>query len=39
MCLEEGTIQLTLEVALQLGDDVVRTSAIDQLMVSKEAWM
>lgn len=26
---EEGTIQLTLEVALQLGDDVVRTIAMD----------
>ncbi len=26
---KEGTIQLTLEVALQLGDDVVRTIAMD----------
>ncbi|HEH5600157.1 TPA: F0F1 ATP synthase subunit beta [Staphylococcus aureus] len=26
---EEGTLQLTLEVALQLGDDVVRTIAMD----------
>lgn len=26
---EEGTVQLTLEVALQLGDDVVRTIAMD----------
>ncbi|MGT2377926.1 hypothetical protein ACVPOW_08395 [Staphylococcus aureus] len=36
---EEGTIQLTLEVALQLGDDVVRTIAMDSTMVLKEAWM
>ena len=26
---EDGTLQLTLEVALQLGDDVVRTIAMD----------
>ena len=37
---EEGTIQLTLEVALQLGDDVVQYNCgWIQLMVSKEAWM
>ena len=26
---EDGTLHLTLEVALQLGDDVVRTIAMD----------
>ncbi len=36
---EEGTIQLTLEVALQLGDDILVQLRWIQLMVSKEAWM
>ena len=36
---KEGTIQLTLEVALQLGDDVVRTIAMDSTDGVQEAWM
>ncbi len=36
---EEGTIQLTLEVALQLGDGILSTIAMDSTDSIKEAWM
>ena len=35
---EDGTLQLTLEVALQLGDDVVRTLQWTQRTAFKEEW-
>ena len=35
---EDGALQLTLEVALQLGDDVVRTMQWTQLTAFKEEW-
>lgn len=35
---EDSTLHLTLEVALQLGDDVVRTIAWTQLTAFKEVW-